>query len=963
MTTHQYRDTLNLPKTDFPMKANLANREPSILARWEEAKLYQALLKQGREESRPAFILHDGPPYANGDIHIGHAVNKVLKDIVNKSRTLSGFYAPFVPGWDCHGLPIELNVEKKVGKAGDKLSAGEFRKACREYAQQQLSKQREAFKRLGVLGDWEKPYTTMDNLFEANVVRALARLIDKGFVVRGYKPVHWCTACHSALAEAEVEYKDKVSPAIDVLFNVVDREAFVAALSSSGHTHLREADKAQLSDAAACTVGLPIWTTTPWTLPANQAVALHPSLNYQLIKTGNARYLLIAEPLVEAVLLRYGVEMGQTTVVASAPGSAFENIALQHPFLSERQVPIVLGEHVTTDMGTGAVHTAPAHGQDDYIIGQRYQLPVGSPVDDKGCFLPDEPIVGGQWVFKANDTIVDCLKQKGALCASQELSHSYPHCWRHKTPLIFRATPQWFISMEAQGLREQVMQAIASTQWLPAWGGERLRGMVTDRPDWCISRQRQWGTPLAVWVHRKTGELHPETFLWLEELAQHVEKNGIDAWETWLPSTAGVNKLDNYERVTDSLDVWFDSGVTHTCVLDPHPDLSRPADLYLEGSDQYRGWFQSSLLTSVALYGQAPYKAVLTHGFVVDENGHKMSKSLGNVVAPDKVIKQLGADVLRLWAASTDYRQEMSISDEILRRVSESYRRLRNTIRFLLANLYDFDPLEHSIPFEQLVSIDCWAIDNAFLVQEDIKKAYEAYRFHEASLKMQRFCSVTMGSIYLDIIKDRQYTEPKNSLARRSAQTVMYHIAEALIRWMAPILSFTAEEAWPYLPGKPRTESVFLSTWHKALKPLLTHASKDELTRQAWEKLLSIRESVNRALENKRNQGEIGSSLEASVTLYAEPSTEQLLHSLGDELHFLFITSNAIVKSAAERDKNAESISAKEDLSIEVTVACGEKCARCWHKHPSVGREPAHSLLCGRCVSSIEGKGIKREFV
>jgi len=948
MSKHPYRDTLNLPKTDFPMKANLAQRELSILARWEALTLYHTLLAQGKAQGRQAFVLHDGPPYANGDIHIGHALNKILKDIINKSKNLSGFYTPYVPGWDCHGLPIELNVEKKVGKAGDKISVSAFRQACRAYASAQLDKQHESFKRLGVLADWDNPYTTMDNLFEANVVRALSCLIDKGLVVRGYKPVHWCMSCRSALAEAEVEYKDKESPAIDVLFNVVDRARFVEALATDAS--LSNDLKTALTDPS-CVISVPIWTTTPWTLPANQAVALHPTLQYQLVQVGS-HYYLIAEPLVNDVLARYAIE--ESRHVAIVTGDVLEGLKLQHPFL-DRCVPIVLGKHVTTDMGTGAVHTAPAHGQDDYVLGQHYHLPVDNQVDGGGGFLPDTPIVGGEWVFKANDIIIEHLEQKGTLQAKTHLKHSYPHCWRHKTPLIFRATPQWFISMDKNQLREKLINAVDTVQWLPAWGKARLSGMIAQRPDWCISRQREWGSPITVWVHRKTGELHPKTHQWLESLANYLEKEGLDAWDTWSPTD---EDLSDYEQLTYSLDVWFDSGVTHTCVLEPHPELRRPADLYLEGSDQYRGWFQSSFITSVAMYDQAPYKAVLTHGFTVDQNGHKMSKSLGNVVAPDKVIKQLGADVLRLWAASTDYRQEMSISDEILQRVSESYRRLRNTVRFLLSNLYDFDPSVDLIPFDQLLSIDRWAVDKAYLVQETVKEAYDTYQFHLACLAMQIFCSVSMGSFYLDIIKDRQYTEPKASLARRSAQTAMYHIAEALVRWMAPVLSFTAEEAWPYLPGE-RSESVFLSTWYNALEPLL--ASSNLLTRDDWETIIEVRDVVNRHLETVRHQGKIGAGLEAAVTIFAEPTIEGILKKLGDELHFVFITSSASVKPAPLCDEQAQSTSV-EGLWISVQSVTDEKCARCWHRNASVGGDSSHPSLCHRCVSAVKGEAIERRF-
>jgi isoleucyl-tRNA synthetase len=752
-----YKHTLNLPETPFPMKAGLPTREPLILKRWQDNNLYQKMRKNA--EGRPAFILHDGPPYANGDIHIGHSVNKILKDIILKSKTLSGFDTPYVPGWDCHGLPIELNVEKKVGKPGVKVSASEFRKACREYAQKQVDGQREDFKRLGVMAEWDNPYLTMNFNFEADIIRTLAEIVKQGHLHKGVKPVHWCVDCGSALAEAEVEYEDKTSPAIDVRFAVLDKDAFTTACDASGHGEIY----------------VPIWTTTPWTLPANQAVSLNPNFDYVLVQAGDER-LLLAEDLYQNALERYGMT-GE--VVARAKGEAFEGILLQHPFY-DRKVPVILGDHVTADSGTGAVHTAPGHGQDDFTVGLKYNLKVDNPVAANGTFLPDTPIFAGESVFKANPNVIALLKEKGALLNHVDIQHSYPHCWRHKSPIIFRATPQWFVSMDQNGLRKAAMTAIAETTWMPEWGQKRIEGMVEGRPDWCVSRQRTWGVPIPLFVNQQTGELHPETESIMEKVAQQVDQKGIDAWfesdaTDWLGDDA-----EQYEKVMDTLDVWFDSGVSHACVLARRDYLNRPADLYLEGSDQHRGWFQSSLLTSVASTGKAPYKAVLTHGFVVDAAGKKMSKSLGNVVAPQKVVNNLGADIIRLWVASSDYSAEMSVSDEILKRTADSYRRIRNTARYLLSNLADFNPATDQIAFEAMLPLDQWAVDRAYHVQQDILAAYDKYQFHVIYQKIHNFCAQEMGSLYLDITKDRQYTMKADSVGRRSSQTAMYHILEAL---------------------------------------------------------------------------------------------------------------------------------------------------------------------------------------
>ncbi len=950
-----YKNTLNLPHTDFPMKANLPKQEPERLIFWQEKKIYQQLRKLRAGAKK--FILHDGPLYANGQIHIGHAVNRILKDIVVKSKSLSGFDAPFVPGWDCHGLPIELNVEKKLGKKT--VSPKEFRQACRDYAESQVEIQREAFIRLGIFGEWNNPYLTMNFSYEADIIRSLKKIIENGHLHRGFKPVHWCIECGSALAEAEVEYQNKTSKAIDVRFRVVDETAFLDRF------------EANLSDAGEGPISIPIWTTTPWTLPANQAVSLNPNLSYALIQVetdqGSER-LLIAEELLDNAIQRYAIK--KESILLKTSGQKLAGILLKHPFY-DRNVPIVLGEHVTVETGTGAVHTAPAHGLDDYLVAIRYDLPLNNPVNSRGLFIPDTPLVGGKHVVQVNDYIIEILNAHGMLLRSEAFSHSYPHCWRHKTPLIFRATPQWFISMDQNGLRQTALQAISQVNWIPDWGKTRIFGMIDGRPDWCISRQRNWCVPMAFFVHKETGELHPETPKLLAEVANQVEKNGIEAWyQIDKPSLLG-KEADDYEPSSDTLDVWFDSGVSHTGVLKARPDLHYPADLYLEGSDQHRGWFNSSLLTASAMYGTAPYRSVLTHGFTVDAEGRKMSKSLGNVIAPEKVIDSLGADILRFWVATTDYRGEIAVSDEILKRNADNYRRIRNTARFLLANLHDFDPNIHSLMPEQLLSLDRWAILRALSLQTNIQKNYDDYQFHLVCQQLHNFCAIELGSFYLDIIKDRQYTVAKDAIARRSAQTAMYHILHMLVRWMAPILSFTAEEIWQYLPAKT-TESVFLLTWYENLSlsfeqdrlnkayDLLKETSPASNCLAYWQILMRIREIVNKEIENLRNQGQLGAPLEAEVTLYFPEKTLlfELLHTLNDELRFIFITSKANVVIGSP-ENNASRVTFELDSTettfyIEVLPSNNPKCIRCWHRKADVGQIANYPDICTRCVENIE---------
>jgi len=929
MTEDKKKYPLNLPDTAFPMRGDLAKREPQMLAQWQAQQRYQRI--RAAAKGRPQFILHDGPPYANGDIHIGHAVNKVLKDIIIKSKTLSGFDAPYVPGWDCHGLPIELQVEKKHGKA---IPASQFRELCRAYAKEQIERQKKDFIRLGVLGDWNKPYLTMDFQTEADIIRALGRIQEQGYLYQGRKPVNWCLDCQSALAEAEVEYEDKVSQAIDVGFEVKDKHAVEKAFG--------------VSLPGSAKVYAVIWTTTPWTLPANEAVSVHPDLEYRLAKTDKG-YLLLAGDLLEACVQRYGLT---AEVVGRGKGRALENLPLQHPFY-DRIVPIICGEHVTLEAGTGLVHTAPAHGVDDYVVGQKYNLPVENPVGDDGKFISTTPPVGGTplagvFVWKANDIVLHALQASGHLLHQEKVTHSYPHCWRHKTPIIFRATPQWFIGME-QGeegatLRQLANDAVADTRFFPSWGRARLEAMIRNRPDWCVSRQRNWGVPMPFFVHRETLQLHPRTPELLEAVAKRVEQAGIEAWFSLNSAELPGDDAAQYRKLTDTLDVWFDSGVTHYSVLAKREGLRVPADLYLEGSDQHRGWFQSSLLTGCAINGRAPYDALLTHGFVVDGSGHKMSKSKGNVIAPQKIFDTLGADILRLWTASTDYSGELTISDEILKRVVESYRRIRNTLRFLLANVSDFDVKRDALPVAEWLEIDRYALALTQKLQAGMRADYERYEFHVAVQKLLGFCSEDLGGFYLDILKDRLYTAGENSKARRSAQNALTHITHALARLIAPILSFTGEEVWATLQGGDEA-SVFEQVWYE-----LPDAGLDGATVSAWYDIRAVREQVNKKLEEQRAAGTIGSALQAEVDVYAAQETFELLSRLGDDLRLVFITSRAEVHRH------------EGELEIRVTPSPHTKCARCWHYRADVGSDASHPTLCGRCVSNLFGAGEARSY-
>ncbi|RNW13386.1 isoleucine--tRNA ligase [Serratia nematodiphila] len=934
-----YKNTLNLPETGFPMRGDLAKREPGMLQRWYEQDLYGII--RTAKKGKKTFILHDGPPYANGSIHIGHSVNKILKDIIIKSKGMAGFDSPYVPGWDCHGLPIELKVEQLYGKPGEKLTAAEFRQKCREYAAEQVEGQKKDFIRLGVLGDWDRPYLTMDFKTEANIIRALGKIISNGHLLKGAKPVHWCTDCGSSLAEAEVEYYDKTSPSIDVSFHAADAAAVAAKF---GVSHFNG------------TISLVIWTTTPWTLPANRAISLHPDFTYQLVQV-DGQCLILAAELVESVMKRAGIT--EWTVLGSCKGADLELLRFKHPFM-DFDVPAILGEHVTLDAGTGAVHTAPGHGPDDFVIGQKYGLEVANPVGPNGCYLTGTyPLLDGKFVFKANDLIVDLLREKGALLHVEKFLHSYPCCWRHKTPIIFRATPQWFVSMDQKGLRQQSLEEIKGVQWIPDWGQARIEMMVANRPDWCISRQRTWGVPMSLFVHKETEQLHPHTVELMEEVAKRVEQDGIQAW--WDLDAADILGAEaaDYVKVPDTLDVWFDSGSTHASVVDVRPEFQgHSADMYLEGSDQHRGWFMSSLMISTAMKGKAPYKEVLTHGFTVDGQGRKMSKSIGNTVSPQDVMNKLGGDILRLWVASTDYTGEIAVSDEILKRSADSYRRIRNTARFLLANLNGFEPSTDCVAPEDMVVLDRWAVGRALAAQQDIEQAYANYDFHEVVQRLMQFCSVEMGSFYLDIIKDRQYTAKSDSVARRSCQTALYHIVEALVRWMAPIMSFTADEIWGFMPGK-RAQYVFTEEWYDGLFGL---AEGEPMNDAFWAELLKVRGEVNKVLEQARADKRLGGSLEAAVTLYADSELAARLNSLQDELRFVLLTSAASVAPLADAPADAQASELLKGLKIAFSTAPGEKCPRCWHYTTDIGLVAEHADICGRCVSNVAGDGEKRNF-
>ncbi|SBT82048.1 Isoleucine--tRNA ligase [secondary endosymbiont of Trabutina mannipara] len=933
--------TINLPYTKFPMRGNLANREPNMLERWYINDLY-GLIRKSRK-GKEKFILHDGPPYANGSIHIGHSVNKILKDIIIKSKILMGYDSPYVPGWDCHGLPIELKVEQLIGKPGNKVNTSDFRVACRKYAAKQVEKQKRDFMRLGILGDWKHPYLTMNFITEANTIRAFGKIIANGYLYKGAKPVHWCIDCCSALAESEIEYYEQTSPSIDVTFEAADSLSLAKKFQANNFTGK---------------ISIVIWTTTPWTLPANRAIAINPNLNYQLVEINGKGYILAAD-LVKNLIIRTNIQHWKIIGVPTK-GSNLELLKFRHPFM-DFNVSIILSNHVTLSTGTGAVHIAPGHGLEDYILSQKYGLEVTNLVGPDGYYLSGilKELDGIQFL-KANDIVIEILRAKEAIMHADKLQHSYSYCWRHKTPIIFRTTPQWFISLDLLNLRKNTLEEIKKVNWIPNCGQERIKNMVANCPDWCISRQRIWGVPMVLFVHKKTQLLHPSTIEIIEKVAKMVEKKGVQAWWDLNPINLLGEDAIHYHKVPDTLDVWFDSGSTYFSVVSVHPDFEKATpDLYLEGYDQHRGWFMSSLIISTAIYGKAPYRQVLTHGFIVDEKSRKMSKSLGNVVSPQQIVDKLGADILRLWVASSDYTGEMAISNEILKRAVDIYRRIRNTIRFLLANLNFFDPNKHIVNPEHMVLLDRWAVSCALTAQEEIIAAYNRYDFHNVIQRIMQFCSIEMGSFYLDIIKDRQYTAKADSIARRSCQTALYHICEAIVRWIAPIMSFTADEIWEFMPGK-RMQYVFTEEWYKGLFKLDYNQPFND---KYWRTLLKVRNETNKIIEIARADKRICASLEASVTLYAKPSLATLLRKVGNELYFALLTSNAVVADYDAAGNDAMQCQGLKGLKITLERAVGKKCQRCWHYELNIGQNTNYPEICSRCVTNIAGYGEKRKFI
>ena len=922
--TINYRDTLNLPQTELSMKAGLPKKEPEILDFWNDIGLYEKIRQQNLNNKK--FILHDGPPYANGAIHLGHSVNKILKDITIKSKTLQGLDAPYVPGWDCHGLPIELNVEKKHGKRSELVQNKKmFQEACKEYALTQIESQKKDFIRLGVLGEWDNPYKSLDSSFEANAVRALGRIYEAGHIEKGEKPVHWCQDCGSALAEAEVEYQDKTSKSIDVAFKANEQSL----------KKLNEVFATNIVDG----ISFVIWTTTPWTIPSNVAVCINPELDYALIKL-DGKHLVIAEAMIELCMERWGTT---SELVSKTLGKNLVDISLIHPFI-ERNSELLHGDHVTTEAGTGCVHTAPAHGLDDYFICKKHGIETFKALNSKGFFKEEFEFIAGLPASKADPLVIEKLNEVKALVNCDDFHHSYPHCWRHKSPLIFTSTAQWFISMNKSGLLNEALQSISGVSWEPSWGEQRIEGMLTDRPDWCISRQRNWGVPITLVVHKESGAIHPNQSELFKQFANLIEENGISSWES-LDLNEFIDDGDSYIKITDSLDVWFDSGVTHFAVSEQRFEEGIVADLYLEGSDQHRGWFQSSLLTSIAMNGRAPYKAVLTHGFVVDENGRKQSKSLGNVVSPQKVWDSLGADILRLWVASADFRSEMVASDEILKRVSDQYRRIRNTFRFILGNLNDFDESK-KIVFEDQIELDKWIVLETSKLQEDVLQLYESYSYHNVVQKIHNFCVNELGGIYLDIVKDRLYTCKDSSHARQSCQTSLNYVLNTMVRLTAPILSFTSEEIWQTHPSlKGQNESIFLSKYFE---------SKQEgecvISSSDWARIFEIKDIVNQSIERLRNENKLKGSLDSNVIISANEEDKSILDKLGSELHFVFISSQASVIDG-------------DTLSIQIDQMSDEKCTRCWHRDSTVGESKVHPEICSRCEENIDQSGESRSFV
>ncbi|WP_284443319.1 isoleucine--tRNA ligase [Buchnera aphidicola] len=939
---NDYKKTLNLPKTKFSMRGNLSKKEVETLKDWHQNNLYGLIRKKKQEKK--IFFLHDGPPYANGNIHIGHAVNKVLKDIIIKSKNMSGFDAPYIPSWDCHGLPIEQKVEEKIKSNQEKISTSKFQEKCRKYAQNQVEKQKKDFIRLGVIGDWENAHLTMNFKNEANIIRTLSKIIKKKYLYQDFKPIHWCLQCSSSLSEAEIEYSKKKSDSIMVGFKCKEK------LIIENLFHFQVSNKKEIH--------LLIWTTTPWTLPSSKAISIHPNFQYQLIET-KKHYLIMAKELVKSVLNILNIKTW--IEINSIEGKLLEKIKFSHPFLKNINLPIILGKHVTLESGTGAVHTAPDHGVDDYIISQKYDIKTSNLVDFKGDYISDiHPELDGINVFKANPIIIKLLIKNNTLFNHKYLQHNYPHCWRHKSPVIYRATPQWFINIDQMKLRDKLLKEIKNVHWIPEWGELRIREMIKKRPNWCISRQRKWGVPMSIFIHKKKRTIHPNTFLLMEKIAKKVELEGIQAW--WNISLEEIldEEYKSYEKVLDILDVWFESGNTHTSIEYNNKKYTKKnADMYLEGSDQHRGWFMSSLIISTLITKKAPYSEVLTHGFVVDQKGQKMSKSIGNTISPNDVVNTLGADILRLWIASSNYSSDISISNEILKRSSEVYRRIRNTARFMLANINDFDPKRDTISKDNMVFLDKWAIGQTKIVQEEIIDLYKNYNFHAIVQRLMYFCSIEMGSFYLDIIKDRQYTLKFNSQERRSSQTAMYYIINSLVRWIAPILSFTADEIWSYLPNK-NSQYVFMEEWFDKL----FYLDQDDLFNyQFWNEIIEIKNEINKFLEEEIKNKTINNSLEASIILYVSTELLNKLKILGKEIKFIFLTSDIEVKLYDTAPANTKKSKIVPCLKIFLEKVKGKKCPRCWHYFNFSKNHIKNSNICNRCILNTTGHGEKRIFI
>ncbi|MEI4269951.1 MAG: isoleucine--tRNA ligase [Candidatus Dasytiphilus stammeri] len=940
---NNFKSTLNLPETSFSMRGNLAQKEPKIIQKWDHDNLYKLI--RNAKKNKPLFILHDGPPYANGNLHMGHAVNKIIKDIIIKAKGLSGFNSPYIPGWDCHGLPIELKVEEKIGKPNYRVSAQNFRKECRTYVTEQIKIQKKDFIRMGVLADWNHSYLTMDFVTEANIIRLLASIISKGYIVRGDKPVYWCIKCCSALSDAEVEYQLKCSPAIDVFFYAKEREKIKSLFKVRN---------------VRGPIGLVIWTTTPWSLPANKAVGVHKDACYQLVQIKD-RAIIIAKNLSDKFVQRINIQNWK--VIGEVSGRSLEYLQLHHPFM-EDDVPIVLSQHVSLDEGTGIIHIAPSLGEEDYLVGINYKLNLENIIEPTGCYKDNTyPDLDGVKIFQANPIIINILQQKRVLLKIETIEHSYPYCWRHKEPIIFRTTGQWFLNIEHQKLRKNLLNQISQIQWKPSWGKKRMRHLISSRPDWCLSRQRTWGIPIPLFVEKNNGQLHPDTVCIIEKVAQLVESKGIQAWwDLSSESLIGKKDAEKYMKVLDTLDVWFDSGSSHIILLENFDNMTKKkeVDLFFEGSDQYRGWFMSSLIISTILNNKNPCKKILTHGFVVDSQGRKMSKSLGNTISPTEIINKFGSDILRLWIASTDYTREIVMSQESINRSVDIYRRIRNTIRFLLANINDFDPDTQQVNIKNMIALDRLMLQKVYLTQKNIITAYENYEFHKVVQNLMQFCSLELGSFYLDIVKDRQYTSKKNSLLRRSGQTAMFYIVEAMVRWLAPLISFTADEIWDVMPGH-RAQYVFTEEWFDhGYKDL----NKDYLGNNSfWEELIVLRNEVNKVMEQMRSGKKIQESLSSVIELYASGSIEEKLKILGKELKFFLMTSNTEIFSYALAPTTAYKSNKIENLKFMLSKAPGEKCMRCWHYTRDIGKDVNFPDICSRCVINISGPGEKRFFV